>query len=176
MQHAPSTGGTGRASPRPARATLSRPPLFCPTPRTGLASGAKAVASVGVDSISSMSKEAAAAKTDDESDPVPRNEFGGVYVDEEELRAAFDFFDVHKKGTLVRVFLLLRACSLARGHAARTRSPRLSLCPSISPCLSLSLPVSVSPALSLSLSQSRSKHRQRQAERQPLPRAKTHSE
>ena len=43
-----------------------------------------------------MSKEAAAKAPDDESDPVPRNEFGGVYVDEEELRAAFDFFDVQK--------------------------------------------------------------------------------
>ena len=31
---------------------------------------------------------------------VPRNEFGGVYVDEEELKAAFDFFDVNKKGLL----------------------------------------------------------------------------
>jgi hypothetical protein len=41
------------------------------------------------------------AKAEEESDPVPRNEFGGVYVDEEELRAAFDFFDVQKKGTLV---------------------------------------------------------------------------
>lgn len=59
-----------------------------------------------------------------EDDPVPRNELGGVLggfwfcnhlivlghvhrlmevfgaVDEEELKAAFDFFDVHKKGTL----------------------------------------------------------------------------
>ena len=49
-----------------------------------------------------MSKETRAAAganatTDDE---VRRNEFGGVYVDEEELKAAFDFFDVGKKGTL----------------------------------------------------------------------------
>ena len=50
-----------------------------------------------------MSKDVkGAAKTSvDDGDVVPRNEFGGVYVDEEELRAAFDFFDVHKKGTLV---------------------------------------------------------------------------
>jgi hypothetical protein len=32
---------------------------------------------------------------------VQRNAFGGVHVDEDDLRAAFDFFDVHKKGTLV---------------------------------------------------------------------------
>ena len=49
-----------------------------------------------------MSKDTRAAAganatTDDE---VRRNEFGGVYVDEEELKAAFDFFDVGKKGTL----------------------------------------------------------------------------
>lgn len=50
-----------------------------------------------------MSKDTKAATKapGDEGDLVPRNEFGGVYVDEEELRAAFDFFDVHKKGTLV---------------------------------------------------------------------------
>jgi hypothetical protein len=42
----------------------------------------------------------------DEGDVVPRNEFGGVYVDEEELKAAFDFFDVQKKGTLVRSYAM----------------------------------------------------------------------
>eukprot|EP00960_Hanusia_phi_P045680 757383-Hanusia_phi.AAC.7 len=52
-----------------------------------------------------MSEEAASSKSPvkDESieeDPVPRNELGGVYVDEEELKAAFDFFDIHKKGVL----------------------------------------------------------------------------
>ena len=35
---------------------------------------------------------------------VPRNEFGGVLVDEEELKAAFDFFDVNKKGFAAIVF------------------------------------------------------------------------
>uniref|UniRef100_A0A7S0U1V1 EF-hand domain-containing protein n=2 Tax=Hemiselmis andersenii TaxID=464988 RepID=A0A7S0U1V1_HEMAN len=33
-------------------------------------------------------------------DPVQRNELGGVYVDEDELKAAFEFFDVHKRGVL----------------------------------------------------------------------------
>jgi hypothetical protein len=102
-----------------------------------------------------MSKEAAAAKTDDESDPVPRNEFGGVYVDEEELRAAFDFFDVHKKGTLVRVckeqVLVLRARSLAR--RAHSFAPSLPLpfyvylCLSVSPCLFFSRAVALSQNL-----------------------------
>jgi len=50
-----------------------------------------------------MSKDTKEARAGaDEGDPVVRNEFGGVFVDEEELRAAFDFFDVNKKGTLVR--------------------------------------------------------------------------
>ena len=64
-----------------------------------------------------MSKEAAAKAPDDESDPVPRNEFGGVYVDEEELRAAFDFFDVHKKGTLVS------ACAFVAGRSRNVLLP-----------------------------------------------------
>ena len=53
---------------------------------------------VETQAVGAMSKDAKAAE---DGDVVPRNEFGGVYVDEEELRAAFDFFDVHKKGTLV---------------------------------------------------------------------------
>jgi len=52
-----------------------------------------------------MSKDTKEARAGaDEGDPVVRNEFGGVFVDEEELRAAFDFFDVNKKGTLVLIF------------------------------------------------------------------------
>jgi hypothetical protein len=63
-----------------------------------------------------MSNAKAGKTQANDGDLVPRNEFGGVYVDEEELRAAFDFFDVHKKGTLVGLNFVRSATAL-RGVA-----------------------------------------------------------
>eukprot|EP00296_Roombia_truncata_P001367 JP437133.1.p1 GENE.JP437133.1~~JP437133.1.p1 ORF type:complete len:184 (+),score=46.39 JP437133.1:1-552(+) len=50
---------------------------------------------------------------------VPRNELGGVYVDEEELRAAFDFFDIHKKGVLTSADLKQRLQVFYKGLPQR---------------------------------------------------------
>ena len=52
-------------------------------------------------------------------DDVPRNEFGGVLVDEEELRAAFDFFDVQKKGVLTPADLKARLSVFYKNLPAR---------------------------------------------------------
>jgi Ca2+-binding EF-hand superfamily protein len=52
-------------------------------------------------------------------DPVPRNEFGGVLIDEEELKAAFDFFDVSKKGTLTPADLKARLSVFYKNLPAR---------------------------------------------------------
>ncbi|EKX44255.1 hypothetical protein GUITHDRAFT_95073 [Guillardia theta CCMP2712] len=70
-----------------------------------------------------MSEEAASSKSphrdEGEEDPVPRNELGGVYVDEEELKAAFDFFDVHKKGVLTPADLKQRLSVFYKNLPAR---------------------------------------------------------
>ena len=84
-----------------------------------------------------MSNAKAGKTQANDGDLVPRNEFGGVYVDEEELRAAFDFFDVHKKGTLVgRQLCPLRHCSSRRGLIAHASEPatRLPCCPRRGSC------------------------------------------
>mmetsp|Transcript_3975 Transcript_3975/g.14789 ORF Transcript_3975/g.14789 Transcript_3975/m.14789 type:complete len:158 (+) Transcript_3975:181-654(+) len=77
----------------------------------------------GVIDIRKMSEEAASSKSphrdEGEEDPVPRNELGGVYVDEEELKAAFDFFDVHKKGVLTPADLKQRLSVFYKNLPAR---------------------------------------------------------
>jgi hypothetical protein len=87
-----------------------------------------------LDPLFLMSNAKAAGKTQgNDGDLVPRNEFGGVYVDEEELRAAFDFFDVNKKGTLVGVYFCSAPalCGVACVCPARTCKRTCAAAPSI---------------------------------------------
>mmetsp|Transcript_10225 Transcript_10225/g.25259 ORF Transcript_10225/g.25259 Transcript_10225/m.25259 type:complete len:196 (+) Transcript_10225:146-733(+) len=62
------------------------------SPEGGAAKGGSKAAAAGGPRTSSPTRV--------EEDLVRRNEFGGVYVDEDELKAAFEFFDVHRRGVL----------------------------------------------------------------------------